>query len=145
MSEAESGFSKAERDAMAQRAAELRATKGIKGAARREREFTACIEAIDALEGTDREIASRFHVIVTEEAPDLDPRTWYGFPAYARDGKVITFLQPASKFGVRYASVGFNEDAALDDGQMWATAFAITGVTAEVERRLRELVRRAAS
>lgn len=65
-------------------------------------------------------------MVVSEEAPGLDPKTWYGFPSYARDGKVVTFVQPAAKFGTRYATVGFNEDATLDDGPMWATSFAVT-------------------
>lgn len=138
-------FSNAERKAMQQRAAELNAQKGLKGSAKRKREYEACIAAIEALEGTDRTIAERFHVIVTEEASHLDPKTWYGFPSYAADGNVITFLQPASKFDTRYATVGFTEDAALDDGPIWATSFAVTEMTPEVEGMLRELVRCAAS
>lgn len=138
------GFSAAERAAMQQRAAELRSQKGVKGAAKREKELAACIEAIEALAGLDRTIAERFHVVVAEEAPHLDPKTWYGFPSYARDGKVVTFVQPASKFDTRYTSIGFNEDALLDDGAMWATAFAVVEWTAAVEATLRDLVRRAA-
>ncbi len=129
---------------MKQRAEELRAAKGVKGAAKKAKELDACVEAIGALDGLDRLIAERFHVVVTEEAPDLDPKTWYGFPSYARDGKVVTFVQPASKFDTRYTSVGFNEDAHLDDGAMWATSFAVVEWTDEVERTLRELVRKAA-
>ncbi len=82
-------------------------------------------------------------MLVTEVAPELDPKTWYGFPSYARDGKVVTFVQPASKFGA-LRDVGFQEDATLDDGAMWATSFAVVEWTDEVEQRLRELVRRAA-
>lgn len=141
----ESGsFSEAERAAMKQRAEELKSMKGVKGAAKREREFQACIEAIDGLEGLDRVIASRFHIIVSEEAPHLDPKTWYGFPSYASDGEVVTFVQPSSKFDTRYTSIGFNETAQLDDGEMWATSFAVVGMTEEVEERLRALVRKAA-
>ena len=81
---------------------------------------------------------------MTDEAPQLDPKTWYGFPSYARDGKVVVFYQPASKFGTRYGTVGFSEDAALDDGVLWPTSFAVLAVDDEVDRRLRELVRRAA-
>ncbi|MGK0721557.1 hypothetical protein [Leucobacter sp. W1478] len=139
------GFSEAERAAMKLRADELRAHKGVKGAAKRERELQACIDAIADLPDTDRRIAERFHTIVAEEAPHLDPKTWYGFPSYAADGKVVTFVQPASKFGTRYTTIGFNEDAALDDGPMWATSFAVLDMTAEVDRRLRDLVRRAAA
>lgn len=128
---------------MKQRAQELREAKGLKGAAKRAREYQACLDAIAALEGTDRQIAERFHVVVSEEAPDLFPKTWYGFPSYARDDDVVTFLQPSAKFGTRYATIGFNQGAALDDGEMWPTSFAVLEVTPEVEQRLRELVRRA--
>lgn len=137
------GFSAAERAAMKQRAAELRA-QGGKGAAKREREAQACLDAIAELTGTDQAIARRLHVIVTEEAPDLEHKTWYGFPSYARDGKVVVFYQPASKFDTRYGTVGFSQDARLDDGPMWPAAYAVLEVTDDVERRLRELVRRAA-
>mgnify|MGYP005984444543 CR=1 FL=1 len=140
----EDSFSATERAAMKQRAEELRAAKGVKGAAKRAKEFDACMEAIAALEGLDRLLAERFHVVVTEEAPQLDPKTWYGFPSYARDGKVVTFVQPASKFDTRYTSIGFNEDAHLDDGAMWATSFAVVEWDDEVEQTLRELVRKAA-
>ncbi|GED98432.1 hypothetical protein [Gordonia crocea] len=137
-------FSETERAAMKQRAAELKAEKQTgKGAAKREREAKACTDAIAALTGADHAVASRYHQIVAEEAPELDPKTWYGFPSYARDGKVVTFVQPASKFDTRYPTVAFNEDAALDDGPMWATAFAVLEITDEVEAKLRELVRRA--
>ena len=142
---ADQGFSDAERAAMQQRKAELREqAKGGKGAAKKEREAHACLGAIDALAGTDRMIAERLHAIVTEEAPGLDPKTWYGFPSYARDGKVVVFYQPASKFSTRYGTVGFSEDAHLDDGVFWPAAFAVLGVDDDVERQLRALVRRAA-
>jgi uncharacterized protein YdhG (YjbR/CyaY superfamily) len=137
-------FSEAERAAIAQRAEELRAQKGLKGAAKRQREFQACIDAIDALDGLDQLIARRFHLIVSEEAPHLDPKTWYGFTAYALDGEVVTFVTPRSKFDERYASIGFNTAAALDDGALWATSFAIVDMNDEVEQRLRALVRKAA-
>ncbi|OUZ07861.1 hypothetical protein BHE97_15915 [Aeromicrobium sp. PE09-221] len=140
----EDSFSASERAAMKQRAEELRAAKGVKGAAKKAKEFDACLEAISGLEGLDRLIAERFHVVVTEEAPNLDPKTWYGFPSYAREGKVVTFVQPASKFDTRYTSIGFNEDAHLDDGAMWATSFAVVDWNDEVEQTLRELVRKAA-
>ncbi len=140
----EGGFSEAERAAMKQRAEELRAQKGVKGAAKREREFQACLDAIGELEGADRRIAERFHIIVSEEAPHLDAKTWYGFPSYALEGEVVTFVQPSSKFDTRYTSIGFNEQAVLDDGDMWPTSFAVLDATPEVEKRLRELVRKAA-
>lgn len=138
------GFSDTERAAMQQRAAELRATRGVKGAQKKAQEFEACLTAIDALQGTDREVAERLHMIVSEEAPHLDAKTWYGFPTYAKDGKTIVFYQPGSKFGTRYGSVGFQEDAALDEGDIWPVAFAVTAMTPEVESRLRVLVKKAA-
>jgi len=144
MADTKSGFSADERAAMAQRADELRTTKGLKGAAKLAKEFEACIEAIDALSGVDKEVATLLHRVVAEVAPQLQPKTWYGFPTYARDGKVVVFYQPASKFGTRYGNVGFQEDALLDDGDMWATSFAVVAVTPAVEKRLRELVERAA-
>lgn len=139
------GFTSAERAAMKQRAAELREQgKGAKGSAKKEKEAQACLDAIAALTGSDKTIAQRLHTIVSEEAPQLDHKTWYGFPSYARDGKVVVFYQPASKFGTRYGSIGFNEDARLDDGVFWPTAFAVLEVDATVEKKLRALVRRAA-
>ncbi|MDQ1205105.1 hypothetical protein [Microbacterium sp. SORGH_AS_0862] len=137
------GFSAQEREAMKQRAAELKEMKGVKGAAKRAKEYDACLEAIDALTGSDRQIAERLHVIVTEEAPGLAPKTWYGFPSYAKDDKVVVFYQPASKFETRYGSIGFNETATLDDGEMWPTSFAVLEMTPAAEKTFRELVRRA--
>ena len=130
---------------MKQRAEELRAMKGVKGAAKKEKEAEACIAAIEARRAAPTVIAERFHIVVTQEAPHLEWKTWYGFPSYARDGKVVTFVQPASKFDTRYTSIGFNEDAALDDGPFWATAFAVLDWTDEVEKALRPLVRKAAA
>ena len=138
------GFSATERAAMKQRREELRAArKGEKGSAKRARELQACLDAISALEGSDRQIAERFHEIVWEVAPELDPKTWYGFPSYARNGNVVVFLQPASKFDTRYASIGFNDVADLDEGVFWATSFAVLEITDEVAEQLRVLVRRA--
>ena len=144
MADTKSGFSAAERAAMAQRADELRAAKGLKGAAKLAKELEACIAAIDALEGTDKAVATALHRIVGEVAPHLEPKTWYGFPSYAGEGKLIVFYQPASKFDTRYGTVGFQEDARLDDGEMWATSFAVIEVTDAVEQRLRALVAQAA-
>lgn len=139
------GLSDVERAAVKQRAAELRAeAKGGKGAAKRDREAQACVDAIAALSDPDRTIAERLHRIVADEAPDLDAKTWYGFPSYAREGKVLVFFQPREKFDTRYGTVGFQDVAALDDGGIWATSFAVTEMTDEVEARLREIVRRAA-
>ncbi|WP_292831459.1 hypothetical protein [Microbacterium sp.] len=144
MPDTTSGFSADERAAMRQRADELRSTKGLRGAARLAKEFEACVEVIDALTGTDKEVATALHRIVAEVAPHLEPKTWYGFPSYAREGKVVVFYQPAAKFGARYGTVGFQEDALLDDGEMWATSFAVIEVTAAAEKNLRALVAKAA-
>jgi uncharacterized protein YdhG (YjbR/CyaY superfamily) len=92
----------------------------------------------------DRTMAERLHAIVTASAPNLVPRTYYGMPAYAKDGKVICFFQPASKFKVRYSTFGFQPDARIDDGEMWPVAFAVTKLTAGVEARIAELVKKAA-
>lgn len=137
------GFSDDERKAMQQRAEELRTTKGLKGAAKMAKELEACVEAIDALDGVDREVASALHRIVVDVAPELAPKTWYGFPSYAADGTVVVFYQPGSKFDTRYGTVGFQQDAQLDDGPMWATSYAVVEVTPAVEATLRELVAKA--
>ncbi len=139
-----SSFSPDEIAAMKQRQEEYNNTKGMKGAAKRAREFQACQDAIAALEGNDRTIAERLYVIVSEVAPHLDPKTWYGFPAFAKNDKVIVWYQPASKFGTRYGNVGFSEDAAIDDGAYWPTAYAVLEVTDELDKLLRDLVAKAA-
>jgi uncharacterized protein YdhG (YjbR/CyaY superfamily) len=138
-----SGFTAEERAAMKQRADELRATKGLKGAAKLARELEACVEAIEALDGIDADVSKSVHRIVSEVAPHLNPKTFYGFPAYAADGKVVIFVQPKSKFGTRYPTVNFDETAQLDDGDMWATSFAVVKVTKAVEARINDLVARA--
>ena len=143
MAENESGFSEAERAAMKQRAEELRSQKGVRDTVKREREFQACLDAIDALTGADKQVAERLHVIVSEEAPELDPKTWYGFPSYAADGDVLVFLQPASKFNTRYPTVGFQQNAQLDDGKFWPTSFAALEIDDEIEQQLRALIRKA--
>ena len=138
----DSGFSEDELAAMRQRAAELRAEKGGR---KKADEAEACVEAITALPQPDRGLAEAIHRIVLDVAPQLDPKTWYGFPSYARDGKVVVFFKPASKFKVRYAEVGLNEWAHLDDGDMWPTAYAVVAMNPDVEARLRALVARAVS
>ena len=145
MADDKSGFSADERAAMTQRAEELRSTKGLKGAAKLAKELEACAEAIDGLEGIDGEVARAVHRIVSEEAPDLNPKTFYGFPAYAAGGKVVIFVQPGSKFDTRYPTVNFDETANLDDGDMWATSFAVVAVTDAVQDRIRALVKQAVS
>jgi uncharacterized protein YdhG (YjbR/CyaY superfamily) len=91
----------------------------------------------------DRAMAERIHALVTASAPDFVPRTYYGMPAYAKDGKVVCFFQPKSKFKVRYSTFGFQPDARVDDGEMWPVAFAVTKLTAGVEARIAELVKKA--
>ena len=138
------GFTAAERAAMKERAAELRA-EGKKGAKKVDG-LQAVLDRIASMEPADRTLAERVHVVVTTTAPDLAPKTWYGMPAYANDaGKVVVFFKDAGKFGDRYATLGFNDPAALDDGDMWATSFALTGWSAAVEKRVAELVARAVS
>lgn len=101
------------------------------------------LATITAMPEPDRTIVGRLHEIVTATAPELEPRTWYGMPAYARDGKVLCFVQAASKFDTRYSTLGFNDTAALDVGAMWPTAFAITRMTRTIETQVRALVRSA--
>jgi uncharacterized protein YdhG (YjbR/CyaY superfamily) len=94
---------------------------------------------------SDRVMAERIHAVVTASAPDLAPKTYYGMPAYAREGKVICFFQPADKFKARYATFGFNDDANLDEGSMWPTSWALTKLTAADEKKIGELVKKAVS
>lgn len=137
-----SGFTEAERAAMKERAAELRASSGA-GSKKREREFQACLDAIAAMPDDDRVIAERIHAMVTSTAPELDAKTWYGMPAYAKDGTVVCFLQVSSKFDSRYATFGFQDAARLDDGTVWPTSFAVTRLTKADEEMLAGLVRKA--
>lgn len=144
---ASEGFTDEERAAMQERAreakAEARRGSGTKkGKADGESDVLAKIAEMSE---PDRSLANRIHAIVMASAPDLAPRTWYGMPAYALDGKLICFFQAASKFKVRYATFGFQPDAKLDDGAMWPTAYALTELTAADEARIGALVRKAVS
>ncbi|MFN8186830.1 MAG: DUF1801 domain-containing protein [Gaiellales bacterium] len=134
-----SGFTAEEKAAMRERAKELKAQ-----ASRADGE-KALLEKIAEMEGADRAMATRLHAIVTESAPELSPRTWYGMPAYARDGKVVCFFQSAQKFKSRYATVGFSDEARLDDGAMWPTSFALTELTTAAETTIAGLVKKAMS
>ena len=128
---------------MKARVAELRA-EGKKGAKKAD-EAQAVLDAIAKMAPDDRALAERVHATVTAAAPQLSPKTWYGMPAYANeDGKVVCFFKAASKFKVRYATVGFEDAARLDDGTMWVTSFAITELTDSDERTLSRLVKQAA-
>jgi len=138
------GFSAAERAAMKERAAELRA-EGKKGAKKADG-LTAVLDAIAAMAPEDRALAERVHVTVTATAPGLSPKTWYGMPAYAdADGKVVVFFQDAGKFRYRYSTLGFQESAALDDGDMWPVSYALTAWSPAVEKRVVALVEAAIS
>jgi uncharacterized protein YdhG (YjbR/CyaY superfamily) len=140
------GFTEEERAAMKERAAELKASaKRTSGAKKAEADEKDALDKIAEMPDDDRAIAETLHEIVKVNAPDLAPKTWYGMPAYAKDGKVIVFFKPASKFKVRYSEVGFNEWANLDDGVMWPTAFAVTEMNAAVAKKLTALVKQAAS
>jgi uncharacterized protein YdhG (YjbR/CyaY superfamily) len=131
------GFSAGERAAMRERAQELKAQ------ARQADGESAVLAKITEMHGSDRAIAERLHEIVKASAPALSPKTWYGMPAYARDGKVVCFFQSASKFKTRYATFGFSDAANLDHGTMWPTAFALTELTSTDEAKIAALVRKA--
>jgi uncharacterized protein YdhG (YjbR/CyaY superfamily) len=135
-------FTKEERAAMRERARELKAeARRSKGREDGERDLQ---EKIAEMPKTDRVMATRIHEIVTASAPNLVPKTWYGMPAYANDeGKVVCFFQSADKFKSRYATFGFNAEAKLDVGSMWATSFALTKLTAADEKRIATLVKKA--
>lgn len=138
------GFSDAERAAMKERAKELKAEARM--AKNRAEGEKAVLEKLNEMPEADRIIGERIHEIVTETAPSLMPKTWYGMPAYANEeGKVVCFFTAASKFDERYATFGFNPAANLDDGPMWPTSFAITELTPAVEKRIAELVKKAVS
>ncbi|GEL94889.1 iron chaperone [Cellulomonas composti] len=133
------GFTEDERAAMKERAQELRATKkGADGEA-------DVLAKIAEMPDDDRALAGRIHAIVQAQAPHLAARTWYGMPAYTKDGKVVVFFKAASKFKSRYATLGFEEAAALDEGAMWPTSYALTTLTAADEARIATLIEQAAS
>ena len=137
------GFSDEERAAMQQRARELAAeARSNKNKAQGESDV---LPAIAAMSEPDRSIAKRLHVIIKKTAPDLSPKTWYGFPAYAKGDKVVCFFQFAGKFKTRYATLGFNDIAKLDDGNMWPVAFALKKLTPVEEKKIVALVKKAVS
>ena len=130
------GFTAEEKAAMKARARELKAAEDGE---------TAVRAAIAAMSPHDRAIGERLHAIVKESAPDLSPKTWYGMPAYAKDGKVVCFFRNATKFKERYAMFGFNDSANLDQGSMWPVAYALKELTAADEAKIRTLVKKAVS
>ena len=137
------GFSNEERAAMKERAKELKAE--ARASNKRAQGESDVLEKIAEMPEPDRTMAERLHAIITDNAPDLWPRTWYGMPAYAKDGKVVCFFQSAAKFNARYATLGFNDTARLDDGAMWPTAFAVKELTSAEEARIIALVKKAVS
>jgi uncharacterized protein YdhG (YjbR/CyaY superfamily) len=140
------GFTDEERSAMKERAKELKASNGRVGrkADKEAAEAAAVVEKIAEMPDADRVIAERIHAIVTTAAPALKPKLWYGMPGYAKDGKILCFFQGAEKFKTRYATLGFNDVATLDDGTMWPTAYALTELTAETEATITALLKKAA-
>ncbi len=138
------GFTDAEKAAMKARAQELKAE--ARANKNREDGEKAIVAAITQMKGQDGPMAKRIHEVITAAAPELMPKTWYGMPAYANaEGKIICFFQAASKFGVRYATFGFQPDAKLDEGNMWPTSFALNKLTPAEEARIIELVKKAVS
>ncbi|MDG4808842.1 hypothetical protein O7634_19020 [Micromonospora sp. WMMD1120] len=138
------GFTPEERAAMKERAAELRA-EGRKGAKKADG-LQAVLDRIAQMEPDDRALAERVHVTVTAAAPDLAPKTWYGMPAYANaDGKIVLFFQDSGKFNYRYSTLGFQDAATLDDGDLWPVAYALQKWSPAVEKKVTELVRAAVS
>jgi uncharacterized protein YdhG (YjbR/CyaY superfamily) len=131
------GFTAAERAAMKERAKELKAE-----AAKADGE-KALLEKVAEMKGTDRAMARRLHAIITAAAPALSPKTWYGMPAYAKDGKIVCFFQSAEKFDSRYATFGFSDEAKIDQGAMWPTSWALKELTAAEEKKIVTLVKKA--
>jgi uncharacterized protein YdhG (YjbR/CyaY superfamily) len=127
------GFSDEEKAAMRERARE---TKGKDGE-------SDLLAKIAEMQEPDRAMAERLHALMKDVAPDLTPKTWYGMPAYAKDGQIVCFFQPAAKFKARYSTFGFNEKANLDDGDMWPTAYALTELTPAAEKKIAALVKKA--
>lgn len=146
MAEKTESFTTEERAAMKERARELREeNKRSKSSSKAEAEAADVLAKIAEMPDADRVLAERVHAIVADEAPELSPKAWYGMPGWARDGKIVFFFQGAEKFKTRYATLGFNDIAKIDDGTMWPTAFALTTLTAADEKTLRALIKKAGS
>jgi uncharacterized protein YdhG (YjbR/CyaY superfamily) len=127
------GFSDEEKAAMRERAREAKGKDGE----------SDLLAKIAEMKEPDRAMAERLHALMKDVAPDLTPKTWYGMPAYAKDGQIVCFFQPAAKFKARYSTFGFNEKANLDDGEMWPTAYALTELTPAAEKKIAALVKKA--
>jgi hypothetical protein len=139
------GFTEEERNAMRERAQELKAAARRGPRADKADGENAVLEKIAAMPAPDRAMGKRLHAIIKASAPALSPKLWYGMPAYAKDGKVLCFFQSAQKFKTRYATLGFSDKANLDEGTMWPTAFALKELNAADEARIAALVKRAVS
>jgi uncharacterized protein YdhG (YjbR/CyaY superfamily) len=137
------GFTPEERAAVRARARELKAEE--RASRNRAAGESDLLASIAAMPEADRTLAERIHALLTDSAPDLWPKTWYGMPAYARDDKVVCFFKSADKFKSRYATLGFSDQASLDDGTMWPTEFALTELTAANEAKIVALVKKAVS
>jgi len=142
---ASGGFTDEEQAAMKEHAQELKTAARRGPRAAKAGGESAVLAKITEMSEPDRALAGRLHALITASAPALSPRTWYGMPAYAKDGKIVCFFQPAQKFKTRYATLGFNDTANLDDGAMWPIAFALTELTAADEARIGALVKQAVS
>jgi len=132
-------FTAEEREAMQERARELKASRGKDAKEQGLRDLLAKIEEMPP---EDRDMAERIHAVITKKVPELTPKTWYGMPAYAKDDKIVCFFQPASKFKARYSTFGFSDEAMLDDGEMWPTSWALRKLSAADEDKLAALVKR---
>ena len=139
------GFTDEERGAMKERAQELKAAARRGSRAAKADGESSVLTKIAEMPEADRALGERLHAVIKATAPALEPRLWYGMPAYAKDGKVVCFFQSAQKFKTRYATFGFSDQANLDDGAMWPTAFALTELTAADEARIGALVKKAVS
>ena len=136
-------FSNEERDAIKERAKEVKAAGRRSPSADKADGETEVHAKIAEMAGPDRALAERLHAVIKASAPALSPKLWYGMPAYAKDGKIVCFFQPSQKFKTRYSTLGFNDPANLDDGAMWPVAFALTKLTAADEARIGALVKKA--
>jgi uncharacterized protein YdhG (YjbR/CyaY superfamily) len=139
------GFTDEERSAMKERTQELKAEARRGPGADKADGESAVLAKISEMPGSERAMAKRLHALIKANAPSLSPKTWYGMPAYAKDGKVVCFFQSAQKFKSRYATLGFSDQANLDEGAMWPTSFALKELTATEEERIRALVKKAVS
>ncbi len=140
-----SAFTEDETAAMEERATEAKASRSRSGKASKEEDAKAVIAKISTMDDADRVIAEKLHEVITTTAPELAPKLWYGMPAYARDGKIVCFFQDARKFKYRYATLGFQDTANLDDGAMWPTSYAVANLSKDVEEQVVALVKQALS